>query len=78
MTKTIEFKMPEALEIPDGISNGETFESMATFQVKKGGRLCLVAIGEHKMPGYSQHEQPRQPDPGKEAARKYHAALGDQ
>ena len=72
--KQVEFTPPEGA-IPAGTPEGESFESMATFEVKKGGRLCLKAIGDTAMPGYGQHEQPREPDPGKEVARKYRATM---
>lgn len=75
--KKIEFRLPPGLQVPDGIESGKTFESMATFQVQKGGRLCLKAIGEHSMPGYSDDEKGEQGPPrvGSDVASRYHAAL---
>lgn len=70
--KRVEFTPPEGLATPEGRNDGDTFEMMATFKIKKGGRLCLVAIGEHKMPGYDSNE-PR--DEGGEVASKYHNAM---
>ena len=76
--KQVEFRLPEGFEIPEGVEAGQEFESMATFEVKKGGRLCLKAIGETAMPGYGEPDQQSAPDPGKEIGRKYREALGDQ
>lgn len=49
--KQIEFKPPAGL-VPEGSEEGTEFEEVATFRVKKNGEICLVAIGEHQMPGY--------------------------
>lgn len=62
--KRVEFTPPEGLRPPEGTEAGDTFESMATFQFKKDGRLCLVAIGDNKMPGYSDKDDP--------VVRKFH------
>lgn len=51
--KLVMFTPPEGVRAPEGKGAGDTFESMATFQIKPDGRMCLVAIGDHKMPGYS-------------------------
>lgn len=50
--KLIEFKPPAGL-VPEGAEDGTTFEEVATFKVKSNGNICLVAVGEHQMPGYS-------------------------
>lgn len=47
----IEFKPPPGL-VPEGSEDGTEFEEVATFRVKANGDICLVAIGEHQMPGY--------------------------
>lgn len=65
--KKVEFTAPAGFAVPEGTEPGKEFEAMATFQVKKDGRLCLVAIGDHKMPGYSDNDD--------ETVRKYHAAM---
>lgn len=54
--KRIEFKIPAGFTVPEGTSAGDDFQEMATFRVKPGGTMCLVAIGEHKMPGYGKDE----------------------
>lgn len=65
--KRIEFMPPDGMVLPEGTEAGKTFEAMATFQLKRDGRLCLVAIGDHKMPGYRDGDDD-------EVVRKYHAA----
>lgn len=65
--KRVEFNAPVGFVSPEGIEAGKEFEAMATFQLKRDGRMCLVAIGDHKMPGYS--------DKDDETVRKYHAAM---
>ncbi len=65
--KRIEFTAPAGFGAPEGTQPGDTFEAMATFQLKKDGQMCLVAIGEHKMPGYDGAKD----DP----ATKFHAAM---
>ena len=42
--KTIEFMAPEGMEMPEGLSPGDTFEAMATLQVGEEGKLNLAAI----------------------------------
>lgn len=69
MFKRVEFKPPEGLAIPEGKSDGDTFEMMATFKVK-GNRLCLVAMGDHKMAGYEMMR-----DEGGEVASNYRKAM---
>lgn len=65
--KKVEFTPPAGFATPEGTEAGKEFEAMATFQVKRDGRLCLVAIGDHKMPGYSDNED--------DVVKKYHAAM---
>lgn len=65
--KRVEFTPPAGFGTPEGTQAGDTFEAMATFQLKKDGRMCLVAIGDHKMPGYDKNKD----DP----ASKYNAAM---
>lgn len=60
MSKKIEFKMPKAYELPEGVEAGDEFESVATFELQKGGRLCLKAIGETKLDGYDEDDKDAQ------------------
>ncbi len=54
--KRVEFKPPKGMALPEGKVRGDRFESMATFQIKGNGDICLVAIGDAKMPGYEDKE----------------------
>lgn len=65
--KRIEFKIPEGLTVPEGTQAGGQWQEMATFRLKKNGQMCLVAIGEHKMPGY---ENGKEESPMYEAQEK--------
>lgn len=67
--KLVEFSPPEGLAVPEGKTEGDTFESMATFRIKKNGKMCLVAIGDLKMPGYEDRDE------GGEVASKYRKAM---
>lgn len=78
MSKKVEFKIPGAFELPDGVEAGDEFESMATFELQKGGRLCLKAIGDTKMPDYDdddgkQHKGPPRSSDG--VTQKYQEAM---
>lgn len=74
--KRVEFKPPDGMQLPEGKMSGERFESMATFQIKKNGDLCLVAIGEHDMPGYEEKNEPSRRDEGAEVVSAYRGAMG--
>jgi hypothetical protein len=50
--KKVEFKPPAGV-VPEGTQSGSTFEEISTYRVKKNGDICLIAIGEAQMPGYS-------------------------
>jgi hypothetical protein len=49
-TKPIEFKPPQGV-VPEGVGIGEDFDLVCTFRVKASG-VCLVQLGEIKLPGY--------------------------
>lgn len=74
--KRIEFMPPKGMQLPEGKMSGERFESMATFQIKKNGDLCLVAIGESKMPGYEDKKESEYRDDGSEVVSAYRGAMG--
>lgn len=65
--KRIEFKPPSGL-VPEGAEEGAEFEEVSTFRVKKNGDVCLVAIGEHQMPGYDGKDSH---DYGERAGQRY-------
>lgn len=73
--KRVEFTPPKGFGLPEGKEAGDTFESMATFQLKKDGRMCLVAIGDHKMPGYEDKSDNSYRDEGGEVASSYRKAM---
>lgn len=52
-TKLVEFT-PPAGAVPEGTAVGEEFDLVSTFRVKKGGTVCLVVMGDQKMPGYEE------------------------
>lgn len=72
--KRVEFTPPKGFGLPEGKQAGDTFESMATFQIKKDGRMCLVAIGDSKMPGYEDKQAMKERDEGGEMVSAYHTA----
>lgn len=74
--KRVEFAPPKGFAVPEGTTEGQRFESMATFQVKKNGDLCLVAIGDSKMPGYEDKKESTYRNEGAEVANAYRAQMG--
>ena len=52
----IEFKPPKEYHAPEGKGDGDEFEELVKFKIKKDGSLCLVEIGEVPMPGYKDDE----------------------
>lgn len=74
--KRVEFQPPKGMQMPEGKGKGERFESMATFQIKANGDLCLVAIGESKMPGYEDKKESSYRDEGGEVVTAYRSAMG--
>lgn len=60
-SKRVEFTPPEAFALPEGVAPDEDFDMVATFRVKQGGTVCLVAIGDVKMPGYDDSDKGGQP-----------------
>lgn len=74
--KRVEFMPPKGFQLPEGKLKGERFESMATFQIKANGDLCLVALGESKMPGYEDKKESGHRDEGGEVVAAYRSAMG--
>lgn len=71
--KKVEFTPPKGFTPPEGL---ETFDSMATFQLKPNGRMCLVAIGDFKMPGYDKKYKPE--NPGAESGERMSSRYREQ
>lgn len=60
--KKVEFKLPAGFQIPEGKKAGDDFESMAMFEIKENGEVCLAKIGDVPMPGYDDAEEKSEPD----------------
>jgi len=54
--KRIEFTPPEGV-VPEGVQKGETFDLVCSFRVEDDGMVCLVQMGDEKMPGYDGQEE---------------------
>lgn len=52
MAKKIEFRLPEGFVVPEDVSKNGQFEALATIHLKDGGKACLVALDDYRMPGY--------------------------
>lgn len=50
--KRIEFT-PPANVVPEGTKAGEEFDLVCSFRVKPDGDVCLIQMGDEKLPGYS-------------------------
>lgn len=74
MTKLIEFKIPEGYTVPEGTEAGGEWQEMGTYRLKKNGMMCLVAIGDHKLPGYKNGDSPKQ-DMGEKAVNRYNGMM---
>lgn len=51
-TRKIEFHAPAGV-VPEGTKAGDEFDAVCTFRVKSDGSVCLVMMGDEKLPGYS-------------------------
>lgn len=69
--KRIEFHAPPGV-VPEGTKSGEEFDLVCTFRVKSSGEVCLVQMGDEKMPGYSERESKGKPS----YADEHEAMLG--
>jgi len=54
--KRVEFTPPSGV-VPEGTKSGEEFDLVCTFRVKPDGDVCLVMMGDTKMPGYAEREK---------------------
>jgi hypothetical protein len=55
MPERIEFKAPKGV-VPDDIKPGDHFDLVSTYRLKDNGEICLIQIGDTKMPGYDEDE----------------------
>ncbi len=68
--RKIEFTAPDGV-VPEGTKAGEEFDLVCTLRVKSDGQVCLVQVGDTKMPGYSDKDEPK----GKQSYADEHAAM---
>lgn len=68
--KRIEFTPPAGV-VPEGTKAGEEFDLVSTFRVKPDGNICLVMIGDTKLPGYSDNDKSK----GKPSYADEHEAM---
>lgn len=73
MPKRIEFEAPKGFVLPEGKGEGDDVEVLATVRAKSDGRLCLVELDGHRMPGYRDDE-----DDGKTYAQASSDAMDEQ
>lgn len=59
--KRVEFTPPAEFALPEGVTEGEDFDAVCTFRVKGEGTVCLVQMGDAKMPGYDGKEAASEP-----------------
>jgi hypothetical protein len=70
--KTVEFKPPAGLSLPEGTKPGDSVELMAEFCLKPNGNLCLTSIEDNAMPGYEKADEKE-----KEPERKPNGAMDE-
>lgn len=79
MSERIEFKPPQGV-VPEDVTAGDTFDLVTTYRVKSNGEICLVQMGDVKMPGYEKDEYDSKPDEHREAygsvMDSMHSAMG--
>jgi hypothetical protein len=51
----VEFTPPEGV-VPEGTAANETFDVVCTFRVESSGEVCLIQIGDEKLPCYDEEE----------------------
>lgn len=56
MEKSLEFDVPQGYKPPEDTREGQEFDSVATFKLEPGGKICLVAIDGVMLPEYSDKE----------------------
>jgi hypothetical protein len=54
----VEFKPPKGV-VPEDIQVGDTFDLVSTYELQSNGEVCLVQMGDVKMPGYDEGEYKR-------------------
>lgn len=59
------FTLPEGVEIPENLKEGEAFQTMATIILGKGGKAEVIEIDGVAIPGYEKKSK------GKKMAENY-------
>ena len=59
------FTLPEGVEIPENLKEGEAFQTMATIVLGKGGKAEVIEIDGVAIPGYESKSK------GKKMAENY-------
>jgi hypothetical protein len=54
----VEFKPPDGV-VPEDIHAGDTFDLVTTYELRDSGEVCVVQMGDVKMPGYDEGEYKR-------------------
>lgn len=56
MADKVEFPAPKGFVLPEGAEPGQDFDLVCTLRTKENGNICLVQLGDVKMPGYDNRE----------------------
>lgn len=59
------FMLPEGVEVPENLKEGEAFQTMATIILGKGGKAELIEVDGVAIPGYEKKSK------GKKLAEDY-------
>jgi hypothetical protein len=51
------FMLPEGVEVPENLKEGEKFQTMATIVLKKNGKAMLVEVDGQPIAGYEGKEE---------------------
>lgn len=66
------FTLPEGVEIPENLKEGEAFQTMATIILGKGGKAEVIEIDGVAIPGYEKKSK------GKKMAENYEEEEGEE
>lgn len=60
------FTLPEGVEIPENLKEGEAFQTMATIVLGKGGKAEVIEIDGVAIPGYEKQSKGKKLADGRE------------
>jgi hypothetical protein len=66
------FTLPQGIEIPENLKEGEAFQTMATIVLGKGGKAEVIEIDGVAIPGYEKKSK------GKKMAADYEEEEGEE